>query len=77
LILKPTPEMPEQAHRQGMAVRLSIGSQAICPISEAITASSIKNIEFEIRNNKLDQLQGMSAKTAKNGCEWNCLLDCR
>jgi len=63
--LKPTPEMPEQAHRQGMAVRFSIGSQASSPISEAITAPNM-NIEFEIRN-KLDQHQRMSAKKAANG----------
>jgi len=37
------------------------------PISEAITASNIKNIKFEIRNNKLDQLKSMSAKMAANG----------
>jgi len=35
--------------------------QASSPVSEAITASNIKNIKFEIRNNKLDQLEGMSA----------------
>jgi len=34
---------------------------------EAITASNIKNIKFEIRNNKLDQIQGISAKMAANG----------
>jgi len=27
MFLKPTPEMPEQAHRPGMAVRFSIGSE--------------------------------------------------
>jgi len=32
-------------------------------MNEAITASNIQNIKFEIKNNKLDQLQGMSAKT--------------
>jgi len=32
------------------------------PHSKATTVSNIKNIKFEIRNNKLDQLQGMSAK---------------
>jgi len=42
-----------------MAVRFSIGSQASSPNSEAITASNIKNIKFEIKNNKLDQLQGI------------------
>jgi len=50
-------------NRPGKAVRFSIGSQAGSPISEAITTSNIKNIKFEIRNNTLDQLQGMSAKT--------------
>jgi len=57
--------MPEQAHRPGKAIRFSIGSQASSPISEAITAVNM-NIEFEIRNIKLDQLQGMSAKKAAN-----------
>jgi len=38
---------------QEIAVRLSIGSQAISPISEAITASNL-NIKFEIRNIKVD-----------------------
>jgi len=28
---------------------------------------TIKHIKFKIRNNKLDQLQGMSAKMAANG----------
>jgi len=51
-------------NRPGRAVRFSIGSQTSSPISEAIIASSIKNIKFEIRNNTLDQLQGMSAKMA-------------
>jgi len=69
MILKPTPEMPEQLNRPGKAVRFSISSQANSPISEAITASNIKNIKFEIRNNKLDQLQGMSAKMAANGIQ--------
>jgi len=31
-----------------------------------ITASNIKNIKFEMRNNTLDQLQGMLAKMAAN-----------
>jgi len=35
------PEMPEQAHRPGKAVRFSIGSQASSPINEAITASNM------------------------------------
>jgi len=43
MILKPTPEMSEQLNRPGKAVRFSIGSQASNPISEAITASNIKN----------------------------------
>jgi len=51
----------------GKAVRFSIGSQARSSISEAITTSNIKNIKLEIRNKKLDQLQGMSAKMAANG----------
>jgi len=38
----------------GKAVQFSIGGQASSPISEAITASNIKNIKLEIRNNKLD-----------------------
>jgi len=38
MILKPTSEMPEQAHRPGKAVRFLIGSPAISLISEAITA---------------------------------------
>jgi len=59
MILKPTPEMPEQAHRKRMAVRISISSQANSPISEAITAPNV-NTEFEIRNNQLDKPQGMS-----------------
>jgi len=69
MILKPTPECQSKFNRPGKAVRFSIGSQASCPISEAITASNNKNIKFEIRNNKLDQLQGtrMSAKMAANG----------
>jgi len=54
-------------NRTGTAVRFSIGSQASSPIGEAITAPNIKNIKFEIRNNKLDQLQGMSAELAANG----------
>jgi len=49
-----------------MAVRFSIGSQASSPISEAITAPN-DIFQFEIRNNKLDQPQGMSAKMAANG----------
>jgi len=51
-----------------MAVRLSIGSQASSPISEAITAPNI-NFQFKIKNNKLDlvdQPQAMSAKMAAN-----------
>jgi len=52
-----------------MAVRFSIGSQSSSPNSEVITASNIKNIKFEIRNNNLDQLQGMSAKMAAIGFE--------
>jgi len=36
-------------------------------IQYSITASNIKNIKFEIRNNKLDQLQGMSANMAASG----------
>jgi len=43
MILKPTPEMPEQAHSQGMTVRFSIGIQASSPISEAITAPNMKS----------------------------------
>jgi len=35
-------------------------------------ASNIKNIKFEIRNNKLDQLQGMSAKIRSHFC-WHTL----
>jgi len=58
--------MPEQAYRPGKAVRFSIGSQASSHISEEITATNM-NIEFEIRNIKLDQPQGMSAKMAANG----------
>jgi len=50
----------------GKAVRFSIGSPASSSINEAITASNIMNIKFKIRNNKLDQLQGMSAKMAAN-----------
>jgi len=53
MILKPTPEMPEQAHRPGKVVWCSIGSQASSPISEAMTAPNM-NIEFEMRNIKLD-----------------------
>jgi len=34
------------------------------PLAKAITTSNIKNIKFKIKNNKLNQLQGMSAKTA-------------
>jgi len=35
-------------------------------LSEAITALNM-NIKFEIRNDKLDQLQDMSTKMAENG----------
>jgi len=48
-----------------MVIRLSIGSQASSPISKAITALNM-NFQFEIRNNKLDQPQGLSAKMAAN-----------
>jgi len=58
--------MQTKLNRPGKAVRFSIGNQACNPISEAITASNIKNFKFEIRNNKLDQLQSMSAKMAAN-----------
>jgi len=53
LILKPILELPEQAHKPGKAVRFSTGSQASSPINEAITVSNM-NIEFEIRNIKLE-----------------------
>jgi len=33
MILKPTPEKPEQAHRPGMAVQFSIANQESSPIS--------------------------------------------
>jgi len=51
MILKPTPEMLEQAHRLEKAIRFSIGSQTSSPISEAITAPIIK-----ILNSKLEIL---------------------
>jgi len=57
-----------------MAVRFSISSQARSPISEAITAPNM-NIEFEIRINKLDQPQGMSAKMAANGIRTHALTN--
>jgi len=43
---------------------------ASSPISEAITAPNM-NIEFKIRNNKVDQPQSMSAKMAANGIRRN------
>jgi len=49
-----------------MAVRFSIRIQASSPISEAIAAPNM-SFQFEIRNNKLDQPQGISAKMAANG----------
>jgi len=48
-----------------MAVQFSIGSQASSPISKAITVSNI-NFQFEIKINKLDQLQGMTANIVAN-----------
>jgi len=54
---------PSAPQRVQFAVQLSISSQASSPNSEAITAPN-KNIEFEIRNNILDQHQGVS----ENSC---------
>jgi len=56
---QPTHEMPELLG-QGMAVRFSIGSQASSPINKATTALNMK-FQFEIRNNKHYQPQGMAA----------------
>jgi len=64
--MKLTPEMPEQAQlaRKGSSI---LNRQSSKFHNEAIAASNIKNIKFEIKNNKLDQLQGMSSKMAANG----------
>jgi len=71
MILKPTPEMLEQTPNSIGQERQfdsqSVVKQASSPISEAITASNIKNIKLKLRNNKLDQLQGMSPKMTANG----------
>jgi len=49
MILKPTPEMPEQAQkaRKRSSFSIGTGSQASSPISKVITASNA-NTEFEI-----------------------------
>jgi len=65
--LKPSLEKPEQAQQARKGSSILNGSQASSPISEAITASNIKNIKFDITNNKLDQLLGTLAKMAANG----------
>jgi len=47
IILEPTPEMPEQAHRPEKGRSILNRHQATSPISEAITAP---NNEYSIRN---------------------------
>jgi len=54
MILKPTPEIPEQDQLAGKGSSiLNRQSTKQVPINEAITASNM-NIKFDIRNNKLE-----------------------
>jgi len=48
MILKPTPEMPEQAHRSRNGSSLLNRQSSRLPICEAITAPNHMNFQFEI-----------------------------